>query len=150
MQSTRVLVAGLAVQVVALALFVMIHAWIALSLRDSQPDPQHAGAYRAPKFKRFLLSKSCPPQPNPRRPTDTPSPSPLRRPPLRNNSLPHSRDIPHSRHPRLRQRSRSNNSSRRRPPPPRPPSNRLSTRARLRPRLAHHHPPLRLTECRAG
>lgn len=52
------LVAGLAVQILALALFVVIHAWLALSLRGLQPDPQHADVYQAPRFKRFLLSMS--------------------------------------------------------------------------------------------
>lgn len=56
------LVAGLAIQVVSLVLFISIHAWFALGLRDSsvQRDPQHISLTRTAKFKRFLLGKSLP------------------------------------------------------------------------------------------
>ncbi|SPN99536.1 uncharacterized protein DNG_02388 [Cephalotrichum gorgonifer] len=55
--STRVLVAALVIQILALALFVGIKGWFALGRRglDTQFDPQHAHVYRSDKFRRFLF-----------------------------------------------------------------------------------------------
>ncbi|KAL2110933.1 hypothetical protein VUR80DRAFT_550 [Thermomyces stellatus] len=54
--NTRVLVAGLAIQVLALVLFVAIHSWVAPGLRSkAHVDPQRETVHQSPKFKRFLL-----------------------------------------------------------------------------------------------
>lgn len=57
-QNTRVLVAGLAIQVLALVLFVAIHSWVAPGLRSkAHVDPQRETVHQSPKFKRFLLGR---------------------------------------------------------------------------------------------
>ncbi|PKS07504.1 hypothetical protein jhhlp_006108 [Lomentospora prolificans] len=56
--STRVLLAGLAVQAGTLLLFVALYVWFIFRVKNSAAsiDPRHGDVYRSAKFKRFLIA----------------------------------------------------------------------------------------------
>jgi hypothetical protein len=61
-RGTNILVAGLAVQLGALILFMALHVWFTLSLQGLRTDldPTYADIYRSRKFKLLLPGKLVP------------------------------------------------------------------------------------------